>query len=53
VAAARRATADAPTDWQTWLILSRLEVETGHPGLAVRAYRRARADNPRSPLFVP
>jgi O-Antigen ligase len=51
VAAARRATAAEPENWQTWLVLSRLQVEAGHPRLAVAAYRRARSLNPRSPLF--
>jgi Flp pilus assembly protein TadD len=51
VTAARAATADVPDDWQPWLVLSRLETETGHPVAAIADYRRARSLNPRSPLF--
>ncbi|MBV9819774.1 MAG: O-antigen ligase family protein [Solirubrobacterales bacterium] len=52
LAAIRRAARDAPGDWSTWLIMSRLEVETGHPGAALAAYRRARSLNPTSGLFA-
>jgi cytochrome c-type biogenesis protein CcmH/NrfG len=51
VTAARRATADEPANWQTWLVLSRLEAESGHATAAVAAYRRARTQNPRSLVF--
>ena len=51
IAAARRATANESTNWQPWLILSRLQAEAGHPGGAVSAFRRARSLNPRSPVF--
>jgi hypothetical protein len=51
-AAARRATAAEATNWRTWLVLSRTEAEAGNPEAAVSAYRRARALNPRSPLFA-
>jgi hypothetical protein len=51
IAAATRATDDESTNWQPWLILSRLQAEAGHPGAAVIAYRRARSLNPRSPVF--
>lgn len=51
VIAARKATADAPQDWQSWLVLSRLETEAGQPAPALADYRRARSLNPRSPLF--
>jgi O-Antigen ligase len=51
LSAASMATRDEPLNWQTWLVLSRLEAEGSHPAAAVAAYRRARALNPRSPLF--
>ena len=50
-AAAREATQEEPTNWRTWLVLSRLEVERGNAPAAARAYREARSLNPRSPLF--
>lgn len=49
--AALIATRDEPMNWQAWLVLSRLEAESGHAAAAVGAYRQARALNPRSPLF--
>jgi O-antigen ligase len=51
LADARAATTDEPSNWQTWLIRSRLEAEAGHPRLAVSAFRRARTLNPQSPIF--
>jgi hypothetical protein len=51
VTAAKRATADEPDNWQPWLVLSRLETETGRPRPAVADYRRARSLDPLSPLF--
>jgi tetratricopeptide (TPR) repeat protein len=48
---ARRATTKEPTNWQTWLILGRIEAERDHLEPALRAARRARDLNPRSPLF--
>ena len=51
-AAARAATRNAPVDWTTWLVLSRIEAERGHAQAAVAAYRRARSLNPRSVLFA-
>jgi hypothetical protein len=50
-AAARQATEREPTDWRTWLVRSRIEVEAGHPRLALDYYLRARALNPTSSLF--
>ncbi len=47
----RAATVDEPADWQAWLVLSRLEAETGHLGPAVAAFQRARALNPQSSVF--
>ena len=51
-AAARRATEDEPTNWRTWLILSRIEAFRGDTDAAIRAYREARSLNPRSPVFT-
>jgi hypothetical protein len=51
LAAARNAIGDQPQDWTGWLIISRLEAESGHAKTSVLAYRRARSLNPRSPLF--
>lgn len=50
-AAARTATEKEPTNWRTWLILSRLEAQSGEPEAAVAAYTRARSLNPRSSIF--
>jgi O-Antigen ligase len=50
-AAARAATEREPTNWRTWLVLSRLEAELGNAAPAVRDYRRARSLNPESPIF--
>jgi hypothetical protein len=51
-AAARAATRREPTNWRTWVILSRIEAERGRAPAAVAAYREARSLNPRSPLFA-
>lgn len=51
VAAARAAAEQERTNWRTWLVLSRLEAKAGSPQASLVAYRRARALNPRSPLF--
>jgi O-antigen ligase len=50
-AAARAAARREPTNWRTWLVLSRIEGERGRAPAALRAYRRARSLNPRSRLF--
>ena len=50
--AARRATADEPTNWRTWLVLARIESRRGNATSAVRALREARRLNPRSALFA-
>ena len=47
-AAAREATEREPTNWQTWLVLARIEAEAGNVNEAVEAYERAQALNPRS-----
>lgn len=41
----------APTDWQIWLVASRIATEENRPALALSDYRKARSLNPRSPLF--
>ncbi len=51
LAAARRASADESQNWSNWLVLSRLEAETGHAKASLGDYRRARSLDPRSPLF--
>lgn len=48
----REATAKAPTDWQMWLVRSRIETEDGNPRGGLAAYRRARQLNPTSTLFA-
>jgi len=52
-AAARAATEREPTNWRTWLLLSRIEAQNGEPDAAVRDYRQARALNPNSIIFNP
>jgi Flp pilus assembly protein TadD len=51
--AARAATEDEPTNWQTWLVLSRIEAFRGDTDASVSAYQKARSLNPRSPIFAP
>jgi hypothetical protein len=48
---ARKATRDESQNWSNWLVLSRLEAETGHAKASVTDYERAHSLNPRSPLF--
>jgi hypothetical protein len=48
---ARRAADREPTNWEHWLILARLEAETGAVDAAVRHVRRAAALNPRARVF--
>ncbi len=52
VAAAKKATRNEPQNWSTWLILSRLEAESGRPHASLVDFERARSLNPRSPLFA-
>lgn len=49
--AARRATADESQNWSNWLVLSRLEAETGDAKASLSDYVRARSLNPQSPIF--
>jgi tetratricopeptide (TPR) repeat protein len=51
VSAARAATVDEPDNWQTWLVLSRLQAEAGAPQAAITAMKRARSLDPQSALF--
>ena len=51
--AAREATDREPTNWRTWLVLSRIEAQLGRAAPAVAHYRQARSLNPLSPLFEP
>ena len=51
LAGARNATHDEPRNWSGWLVLSRLDAETGQVQASTAAYRRARSLNPLSPLF--
>lgn len=46
------ATEREPTNWRTWLILSRIQAKRGDARAAVRSFRRARALNPRSQIFL-
>jgi tetratricopeptide (TPR) repeat protein len=48
---ARRAAEREPTNWEHWLILARLEAETGKVQAAVEHVRRAAALNPRAAVF--
>jgi hypothetical protein len=50
--AARAATEREPTNWRTWLVLSRIEAQRGRARASLRAYRKARSLNPHSPLFA-
>ena len=50
--AARAATRDNPTDWQTWLTLARIDAERGANPQALQALRRARQLNPRGSVFL-
>jgi O-antigen ligase len=51
VTQARAATRNEPTNWRNWLILTRLEVESGHPQAAVHAYKRASSLDPHNSIF--
>ena len=50
-AAVARALERAPSDWTLWLVRARLATKSGDVATAERAISRARALNPRSPLF--
>jgi hypothetical protein len=56
LAGARRAALEAAErdgdDWRVWLVVARIELRAGDVPAARRAARRARALNPRSPVFA-
>jgi hypothetical protein len=52
LAPAREATQASSRDWRSWLVLSRLQAETGRPAGAVASYERAKSLNPRSIVFA-
>jgi O-Antigen ligase len=49
---ARRATGAARTDWQAWLVRSRIEAERGEDRAALAAWQTAKSLDPRDPLFA-
>jgi Flp pilus assembly protein TadD len=49
---ARKATSAARTDWQAWLVRSRIEAERGDAATALAAWSKARSLDPRDPLFA-
>jgi hypothetical protein len=51
--AAAAATEREPTNWRTWLLLSRIEAKQGRVDAAISDYRKARSLNPLSPVFGP
>jgi O-Antigen ligase len=51
-AAARAATDRESTNWQLWMVLSRIEAQRGNTAAAISDYEKARSLNPRSPLFA-
>jgi tetratricopeptide (TPR) repeat protein len=50
-AAARAATERESTNWQLWMVLSRIEAQRGNAEAAIRFYDKARSLNPISPVF--
>jgi O-antigen ligase len=50
--AARAATEREPTNWKTWLLLSRIEAQNRKPEAAVEDYRTARSLAPLSTVFA-
>jgi hypothetical protein len=51
VASAKQATQEEATNWQNWVVLSRLEAENGDADASLAAYQQARDLNPKSTLF--
>jgi O-antigen ligase len=51
--AAGQATSREPHNWALWLVLARIRAERGRGTAALAAVARARALNPRAPLFKP
>ena len=52
VVAAERATREGPTDYDNWLVLSRLQARDGHAQAALQDYLKARSLSPHSPVFA-
>jgi len=52
VVAAAHATREGPTDFDNWLVLSRLQARDGHAGAALQDYLRARSLSPHSLIFA-
>jgi tetratricopeptide (TPR) repeat protein len=52
VVAAEHATREGPTDYDNWLVLSRLQARDGHAGAALQDYLRAHSLSPLSPVFA-
>jgi Flp pilus assembly protein TadD len=50
--AARAATEREPTNWKTWLLLSRIEAQQGRAEAALRDFRAARSLDPLSEIFA-
>jgi O-antigen ligase len=50
-AQAKLATGHEPTNWRVWLVRARIDAQRGEPQAALRAFRKARRLNPRSPVF--
>jgi hypothetical protein len=50
-AAATTATREEPTNWQTWIVLSRIEAELGRGHAALADFARARSLDPQGILF--
>jgi O-Antigen ligase len=50
--AARAATEREPTNWKTWLLLSRIEAQRGEPDAALSDYRTARSLAPLVSIFT-
>ena len=49
--AAREATREEPTNWENWLVLSRIEAESNRPGRSIAAIERAAELHPSSTLL--
>ncbi len=47
-----QAEARSPTDWQIWLVASRIATEQNRPRMALRYYLKAKSLNPISPIFA-
>jgi O-Antigen ligase len=52
VVAAEHATREGPTDYDNWLVLSRLQARDGHAQAALQDYLKAHSLSPHSPVFA-